>query len=97
MLGFKTKKLAQIYQNLIISKCFELNDFFKFGKCQITTFCKSLSLLRFVWALQKNIVDKISMYIAKKMFICKECEDKVNQKGYLIKHKNQCTQFLGLC
>ena len=28
MLGFKTKKLAQIYQDLIISKCFELNDSF---------------------------------------------------------------------
>ena len=33
----------------------------------------------------------------KKLTDCKECKDEVNKKGYLIKHQNQHTQFLGLC
>ena len=42
------------------------------------------ALLRFVRKLQKLL----------KKYICKECEDVVNQKGYLIKHQYQDKKLL---
>ena len=78
------KKLAQISQNLTISKCFELNDFFKFGKKQITAV---LVFAEICVGITKIIVDKISMYVGQKKFIRKEREEKVNQEGYLIKRQ----------